>query len=221
MSGLPTLPDLLHRRLSDDPRERLRRRMDWDDFYSEPDPRENLPFTKQERDGIRRQVLHAGMRTAVDVGSGWGLVAKALAMEGLRTTGYDWSPVAVERARSFWPNEKRLSFEVHDFLRDTAPRALTPGSVDVLSCRLVLPYLDVHRFMTDARRWVTPRTGVVYIVVQVWEKQPQGVHRGYPNELIEQLRSGWRHTARWDLDWALPGCAPEFTALALTGPTGY
>ncbi|MFF1496616.1 hypothetical protein [Streptomyces sp. NPDC058304] len=39
---------------------------------------------------------------------------------------------------------------------------------------------------------------------------------GYPNELIEQLRQGWLHSERWDLD-----CSSEFTALALTGPTGY
>ncbi|MFI6007029.1 hypothetical protein ACIA98_43075 [Streptomyces sp. NPDC051366] len=128
----------------------------------------------------------------------------------------DWSPVAVDRARAFWPEEKRLSFEVHDFLTDTPPRALVPGSLDVLACRLVLPYLDVHRFMTDARRWVKPRTGVVYVVVQVWEKQPAGYVRGYPDKVIEQLREGWMHTERWDLDWS-----PEFTAMALTGPQGY
>ncbi|MEU9033737.1 class I SAM-dependent methyltransferase [Streptomyces sp. NPDC048352] len=218
MSGLPTLPDALglSTRVPGDPIEALRKRMWWDHFYSAREPEENLPFTKQELAGIRRHVLGAGMRTAVDIGSGWGVLTTALAREGLRTTGYDWSPVAVERAREFWSGEKRLSFEVHDFLTDTAPRTLTPGSVDVLSCRLVLPYLDVHRFMTDARRWVKPRTGVVYVVVQVWEKQPDGYFRGYPDELIEQLRRGWLHTERWDLDWS-----PEFTALALTGPTGY
>lgn len=199
-----------------DPQEALAKRMDWDRFYSTPHPQENLPFTKVELEGIRRHVLGAGMRTAVDVGSGWGVLTTALAREGLRTTGYDWSPIAVQRAREFWADERRLSFEAHDFLTDTAPRVLVPGSVDVLACRLVLPYLDVHRFMTDARRWVRPRTGVVYVVVQVWEQQPDGYFRGYPNSVIEQLREGWLHTQRWDLDWS-----EEFTALALTGPTGY
>ncbi|MFD6891837.1 class I SAM-dependent methyltransferase [Streptomyces sp. NPDC059957] len=196
--------------------EALRKRMDWDRFYANPEPQENLPFTKVELEGIRRHVLEAGMRTAVDVGSGWGVLATALAREGLRTTGYDWSPVAVQRAREFWAAEKRLSFEVHDFLTDTAPRALAPGSADLLACRLVLPYLELHRFMTDARRWVKPRTGVVYVVVQVWERQQDGYCRGYPDEIIEQLREGWLHTERWDLDWST-----EFTALALTGPKGY
>lgn len=218
MSRVPTLADGLGQglRVPTDPLDALAKRRDWDRFYSNPHPDENLPFTKAEQAGIRRHVLGAGMRTAVDVGCGWGVLTTALAREGLRTTGYDWSPVAVERAREFWPNEKRLRFEVHDFLTDQAPRALQPASVDVLACRLVLPYLDLHHFMTDARRWVKPRTGVVYVVVQVWEQQPDGYHRGYPNAVIEELRSGWRHTARWDLDWG-----PEFTALALTGPNGY
>ncbi|MFK0252963.1 class I SAM-dependent methyltransferase [Streptomyces sp. NPDC090445] len=200
-------------RVPADPLDALAKRMAWDRFYSNPDPHENLPFTKVELAGIRRHVLGAGMNTAVDVGSGWGVLTTALAREGLHTTGYDWSPVAVERARAAWAGEERLGFEVHDFLTDTPPRALVPGSVDVLACRLVLPYLDLRRFMTGARRWVKPRTGVVYVVVQVWERQPDGCHRGYPDEVVEGLRDGWRHTRRWDLDWS-----PEFTALALTGP---
>ncbi|MCX4546875.1 class I SAM-dependent methyltransferase [Streptomyces sp. NBC_01565] len=218
MSSLPALPNTPGRliRVPADPIDALRKRMGWDRFYSEPEPRENLPFTQLELAGIRRHVLGAGAKIAVDVGSGWGVLTAALAREGLRTTGYDWSPVAVERAREFWPDESGLNFEVHDFLTGNAPRALVPGSVDVLACRLVLPYLDVHRFMTDARRWVTPRTGVVYVVVQVWEQQPDGYFRGYPNDLIEQLRDGWLRTERWDLDWST-----EFTALALTGPKGY
>ncbi|MET9959473.1 class I SAM-dependent methyltransferase [Streptomyces sp. NPDC006326] len=218
MSRLPTLSNSLGSSspVPADPIDALRKRTAWDRFYSASHPQEHLPLTMYELDGIQRHVLGAGMNTAVDVGSGWGVLATALAREGLCTTGYDWSPVAVERARQTWSGEKRLSFEVHDFLTGNAPQALVPGGVDVLACRLVLPYLDVHRFMTDARRWVRPRTGVVYVVVQVWEKQPDGYFRGYPNELIEQLRKGWLHTERWDLDWS-----SEFTALALTGPTGY
>ncbi|MEW2372555.1 class I SAM-dependent methyltransferase [Streptomyces sp. NPDC006656] len=217
MSRFPTLPndDLgLSRRVPADPVEALRKRMYWDRFYSDPDPKENLPLTTTELASIRRHVLRPGMTTAVDVGSGWGVLTTALAREGLRTTGYDWSPVAVEQARELW-SEPQLSFEVHDFLTDNAPRALVPGSVDVLACRLVLPYLDVQRFMTDARRWVRPYTGVVYVVVQVWERQPEGYFRGYPNSVIEGLREGWRHSERWDLDWS-----GEFTALVLTGPYG-
>lgn len=217
VGSLPTFPNSPGRsRVPADPIEVLRKRLYWDRFYGAPNPQENLPFTKLEQAGIRRHVLGAGMKTAVDVGSGWGVLTTALAREGLHSTGYDWSPVAVERARNSWLAEKRLSFEVHDFLTDNAPQALVPGSVDVLACRLVLPYLDLHRFMTDARRWVKPRTGVVYVVVQVWERQPEGSVRGYPNALIEQLRAGWLHTERWDLDWS-----SEVTALALTGPTGY
>ncbi|WP_432215500.1 class I SAM-dependent methyltransferase [Streptomyces subrutilus] len=150
------------------------KRLYWDAFYSTDEPKENLPVTHAEMDGFRRHVLTPGARTAIDVGSGWGLLATLMAREGLRTVGYDWSPVAVDRARTFWSKEERLSFQVHDFLRQTPPRELVPGSVDVVACRLTLPYLDRHIVMTDFRRWLKPRTGVLYLVVQVRERQQPG-----------------------------------------------
>jgi hypothetical protein len=97
-----------------------------------------------------------------------------------------------------------------------------PGSVDVVACRLTLPYLDRNIAMTDFRRWLKPRTGVLYLVVQVRERQKPGRERGLPDAVIEDLRHGWAKTVRWDLD--LPdqftSVLGEFTALALTGPEG-
>lgn len=198
------------------------KRLYWDVFYSTDEPKENLPVTHAEMEGFGRHVLAAGARTAIDVGSGWGLLATLMAREGLRTVGYDWSPVAVDRARTFWGKEKRLSFEVHDFLTQTPPRELVPGTVDVVACRLTLPYLDRHSAMADFRRWLKPRTGVLYLVVQVRERQHPGKERGFPDSVVEGLRHGWRHSVRWDLDLpdAFTSVLGEFTALALTGPEG-
>ncbi|WP_406003921.1 class I SAM-dependent methyltransferase [Streptomyces sp. NBC_00829] len=175
---------------------------------------ENLPLSVWELEQFQRHVLTGHGRSAIDVGCGWGVLTDAMARMGLWTTGYDWSPAAIEGAQSLFPNHQRLSFEVHDFVMRTPPPHLRPGSLDVVSCRLVLPYLPLNLFLADVRRWLKPRTGVMYVVVQVWENQQSGLRRGYPDAVIEGHRHGWRHTARWSLD-----ADGGYTALALTGPS--
>lgn len=198
-------------RVPADAEQALRMRADWDRFFSQPVMHENLSLTSFEI-GQFRHVLSGHGRRAVDIGCGWGFLTAAMAQMGLWTTGYDWSPVAVAGASNLF-DHKRLEFKVHDFVTETPPRELVPGSLDVVACRLTLPYLDRHIAMGDFRRWLKPHTGTLYLVVQVWERQQPGMIRGYPNAVVEDLRQGWAHTARWDLD-----PAGEYTALALTGP---
>ncbi|MFD9792108.1 class I SAM-dependent methyltransferase [Streptomyces sp. NPDC059070] len=195
-----------------DAAEALRKMRWWDDFYSSWHPQQNLPISDWELQQFQRHIAPFA-RTAVDVGCGWGLMAQEMASEGLWTTGYDWSHAAVEGARSLTAGIDRVRFRWHDFLAPQGPPDIEPESVDVLSCRLVLPYLPLNRFLSQACSWLKPDTGVMYVVVQVWENQDPGMRRGYPDSIVEDIRVGWRTSSRWDLD-----PAGEVTALALTGP---
>jgi 2-polyprenyl-3-methyl-5-hydroxy-6-metoxy-1,4-benzoquinol methylase len=97
-----------------------------------------------------------GMRV-IDVGCGRGRLAAHMAAWGLTVTGYDFSRVAIEDAQTkHSPLWEELTFVRHDFDTDPIPPDLRPNSVDVITCRHSLEFLDQTRFLTDAARWLVP-----------------------------------------------------------------
>ncbi|WP_051742432.1 class I SAM-dependent methyltransferase [Streptomyces xylophagus] len=107
---------------------------------------------------------HPGM-TAIDLACGTGQWTRQLASSGIAVTGYDFSDEALRRAEAAAPC-KGLSYALWDIVADPIPGHLAPGSLDVVTCRYGLPYLEPGRLLTDVGRWLKP-DGVFYALVHV------------------------------------------------------
>lgn len=185
------------------------RRRYWENFYripQQPDP----VLTIEETTRLVRRAGALPGQVAVDVGCGRGDLAAALAHACLWTTGYDWARTAIDVAR-LNHSQPQLSYAVHDFLTGRAPSGVHDASVDLITCRSVVQYLDVP-FWKAARHWLRPDTGVMYVVLPVNENHPEGRAPGLPEEEIEALRQGWAYSERWHLDRD-----DAYTALILRG----
>ncbi|MFI6686629.1 class I SAM-dependent methyltransferase [Streptomyces sp. NPDC050485] len=137
---------------------------------------------------------------AADIGCGTGSWSRALASMGLSVTGYDISGVAEAEASSRSSGlHENLRFAEWDMNGDSIPQHLAPRSVDIVTCRLVLAFLDRQRFLVDTARWVKP-DGVVHIVTPVHERlKPTEKHRGLTERQIEMLGAGWKHVSRYNV----------------------
>ncbi|MFJ8142689.1 class I SAM-dependent methyltransferase [Streptomyces sp. NPDC096013] len=107
---------------------------------------------------------HPGM-TAVDLACGTGRWTRRLASWGITVTGYDFSDEALRQAQAAAPCDS-LSYALWDIVADPIPRDLAPGSLDVVTCRYGLPFLEPGRLLTDVGRWLKP-DGVFYALVRV------------------------------------------------------
>ncbi|MFD3996091.1 class I SAM-dependent methyltransferase [Streptomyces sp. NPDC058583] len=186
----------------------------WDGIYAAPD----TTFEPIPPDEIHRFQDRTGVapgQVAVDIGTGLGEWASQMARLGLLVTGYDFSPVAIERARRLHGKDgAMLRFETHDFDADPIPGHLRTGTIDLVSCRHVLQFLEIPRFMDDARRWLR-KDGVLHVTTVVTEKLRDGRHIGLHEEQVRALAQGWREFDRYDLDGR-----GETTAIVLRGPNG-
>ncbi|MFF4188074.1 class I SAM-dependent methyltransferase [Streptomyces sp. NPDC001691] len=168
------------------------------------------------------QDMRVGCR-AVDIGCGTGEWTRALAAMGIDVRGFDFSAVALSKARKLSlgaRSDRQPSYELWDVNTDPIPTSLVPGTIDIVTCRLSLSYLDVARFLTDVRRWLAPE-GVLHVVTKVAEKQPEPPemgpyvlpHRGLDERQLKALCQGWRSVDGYKLD-----PQGETTALVLQHP---
>ncbi|MFE5970291.1 class I SAM-dependent methyltransferase [Streptomyces sp. NPDC056463] len=183
----------------------------WDTMYSAPNIN-FAPISRAEIGQFQDRVAVSAGQVAVDIGTGLGEWACRMSRLGLTVTGYDYSSVAVEMARRLHHNHGPLDFEVHDFDADAIPTRLQPESVDVVSCRHVLQFLEMPRFIADARRWLR-KDGVLHITTAVMEKMPDGRHVGLREAEVRELARGWSECHRYDVD-----PHGEITAVVLRGP---
>ncbi|MBL1115274.1 class I SAM-dependent methyltransferase [Streptomyces sp. 110] len=125
---------------------------------------------------------------AADIGCGTVRWTRQLAHWGVQVTGYDHSREAIRQARQAAPD---LRYEVWDVDRDI-PRSLTPGSVDLITCRLAIAYPGRGRFMVDAARWLAPGVMFYAPTPPYRDRVPAGgFHRGLTEDEIEGLAVGW------------------------------
>ena len=103
--------------------------------------------------------------TAVDLACGTGEWTRLLASWGITVTGYDFSDEALRQAQAASPCGA-LSYALWDIVADPIPRHLAPGSLDFVTCRYGLPFLEPGRLLTDVGRWLKP-DGVFYALVSV------------------------------------------------------
>ncbi|MEU0036121.1 class I SAM-dependent methyltransferase [Streptomyces sp. NPDC006333] len=132
----------------------------WDAWYTR-DARINLPLTDTEIGLFHEHVDAAPGMLALDAGCGTGHFTRHLATTGLGVLGMDASPTALALARR-QGSGPHLHYAQHDFNAGPIPPSLQPGTFDLIICRNTLPYLNRHRFLVDAARWLTP-TGQLHL----------------------------------------------------------
>ncbi|GAA2651527.1 hypothetical protein GCM10010400_03670 [Streptomyces aculeolatus] len=170
----------------------------WDGWYRERRAIDRL-VTDAESDRFTQHMRPRSGATVLDVGCGIGSFSRQLFRWGYDVLGLDFSPAAIQIARG-QGIEKRLQYGVHDFDAAAIPPALQPGSLDVVVCRNVLPFIDHPRFMGDVRRWLRPG-GQLYVLVRVWpergaEPDDRPWQRGFTEEQVQDLQNGWAHRER-------------------------
>ncbi|MGW6558518.1 class I SAM-dependent methyltransferase [Streptomyces hydrogenans] len=170
----------------------------WDTWYRERRAVERL-VTDAEADRFLHHVDRPACLSVLDVGCGTGSFSRQLFRWGHDVTGLDFSPVAIRTAQNRG-TQARLRYGVHDFDEGAIPATLYPGSLDLIVCRNVLPFMDHQRFMTDARRWLRP-DGQLYVLVRVWperggEPEERPWQRGFTEEQVQDLQNGWAEQER-------------------------
>ncbi len=181
-------------------------RADWDSWYSVGWP---AVVTDKESEFFHRTVQpYVGM-TAVDLACGSGQWTRQLAAWAMCVTGYDFSTEALRQARAAGLPDG-LSYAQWDIDAEPIPPALMPGSLDLVTCRHALPYLEYGRVLTDVGRWLKP-SGSFYALVRVADNQDndnataqndsalEPFHRGFTEAQIDGLGIGWAHRTTYRL----------------------
>ncbi|MFD9339823.1 class I SAM-dependent methyltransferase [Streptomyces sp. NPDC060028] len=183
----------------------------WNRLYERR--QQSVPPSRHELDQFRRYVGPRLGQRAIDVGCGRGRFTASMARMGVDATGYDWATAAIKIATGTH-SSRRVRFAVHDFLSETSPEGVKPGTVDIVVCRLTLGYLDGKHFMEQASRWLRPATGTLHLVLETSERQPPGwTSLSHSEAEIETLCEGWDETQRWDIS-----VGGALIGLALRGP---
>lgn len=183
---------------------------DWNTWYTTGWP---AVVTAKEAEAFHRAVEpHQGM-TAVDLACGTGKWTRQLAAWGMRVTGYDFSTEALRQAQAAGL-EDGLSYARWDIDAEPIPPALRPGSLDLVTCRYALPFLEHARVLTDVGRWLNP-SGSFYALVRVTDDQdhgegggyeaqgdsgPEAFHRAFTEAQFAGLGVGWAHRRAYRLN---------------------
>ncbi|MGI5380724.1 class I SAM-dependent methyltransferase [Streptomyces sp. CA-251387] len=177
---------------------------DWDHWVATGHPQ---VVTDKEAGHFHRCVRPRPGMTAADLGCGTGQWTRQLAAWGLNVTGYDFSAEALRQAAAAGLSDG-LSYVQWDVNAEPIPQSLQPGSLDLVTCRYVFPYLEHGRLLTDVGRWLKP-TGALYALVRV-RPDPQGpdeeptdaagrdtsldvFHRGLTEAQLRAFGAGWAH----------------------------
>jgi ubiquinone/menaquinone biosynthesis C-methylase UbiE len=135
-----------------------------------------------------------GASTALDIGSGDGLLAFDLARRGLHVTAIDCDEASIQRARSDMRSTDRVAFVVGDVLT----HAFEPESFDVVASIAMLHHVDAIDGMRRMRTLVRPG-GVIAIVGFATPSSRGDVARGIAGALYRksmELRGRyWEHEA--------------------------
>ncbi|MFI6055891.1 class I SAM-dependent methyltransferase [Streptomyces violascens] len=169
----------------------------WNEWYAEGTHGDRI-VSETEAETFLSHVAPTKGSRAVDLGCGGGGWSRRLAGWGSRVVGYDYSTVSVTQARNH-PAVPDVTFELWDVNSEPIPRELTPGSVDLVTCRLSLAYMDVNRLLVDVGRWLAP-WGVFYALTPVVhddEVQNDPYHHALTFDEFEGLGTAWGSRTSW------------------------
>lgn len=184
---------------------------DWDRYHQ--DGRSARVIGDAE---MRKFIDHAGPQPgmqALDLGCGRGAWTRQMGRYGIRTVGYDYSPVALASARAGGPYRGQVAFQQCDLNAEGIPVSVHPGTVDIVTMRMSLEHLDRHRLMGDVKRVLRPG-GLVYVMTKVMEEDPPDLReRGLSPGQFDELAGGWRSAA--------PYRVGVHSVMVLRDPVGY
>ncbi|MEZ3181849.1 methyltransferase domain-containing protein [Streptomyces pimonensis] len=132
---------------------------------------------------IMRQ-LPRGFRTALDVGSGTGDLARLLATRATAVDAIDSDPAIVARAQELTPPDAPVTFTVADALT-----GIPAASYDVITCVAVLHHLPFTDALAHFRRHLAP--GGTLVVIGLWRARTVGDHLLGAVALPLNAATGW------------------------------
>ncbi|MER6205959.1 class I SAM-dependent methyltransferase [Streptomyces sp. NPDC001642] len=183
---------------------------EWNSWYTAGWP---ALITDKESEYFRRTVQPRPGMTAADLACGNGQWTRQLAAWGVKVTGYDFSGEALRQAEAAG-RQDGLSYTQWDIDAGAIPAALLPGSLDLVTCRHALPFLEHARVLTDVGRWLKP-SGTFYALVRVAASQDneaadddagaetgsvqEPFHRAFTEAQIDGLGTGWARRTTYRL----------------------
>ncbi|WP_369380456.1 methyltransferase domain-containing protein [Streptomyces sp. cg36] len=169
----------------------------WDPIYEEG--KDWRPVTDAEMAAFASHAEPRPGQCAVDLGCGTGRLARRLHTMGYRVTGVEISAAALAKARE--DPSPGPTWLVHD-IQTGPPPGIAPGSVDVITLRLVIAFIpDRPALMEQARALLRPE-GLLYLVTPVVERVPADRRPiGLTGEEIKDLCRTWDTVGRWEMDW--------------------
>lgn len=137
---------------------------------------------------------------AIDAGCGNGAFTRQLHRFGYDVTGLDFADAPLTAARR--TPLPGVRYRHHDLDRGDPP-GLPPHGIDLVVCRLVLPFLDQpYAWVRRVRdHWLSPG-GRLYLVIPVVDEQAQQPG-GLTECEITDLGHGWSSVVRYDLQGPL------------------
>lgn len=171
----------------------------WDHWYQTGWP---TMVSHKEAQLFYNHVAPSPGTSAVDLACGNGQWTRQLAAWGLNTHGFDFSAEALRQAAAAGAPD--VTYTYWDIDGDPIHHNLRPGSVDLVTCRYSLPYLQYERLLTDVGRWLPP-SGTFYALVYVDQpgvsRKPDAdpFHRGFTEDEIQALSSGWAFRRTYSL----------------------
>lgn len=169
----------------------------WNEWYGTGMNVDRLVSDTEAEMFMRRVAPPNGSR-AVDLGCGSGRWTRRMGWWGMRVVGYDYAVAAIKQAER-QPQVPEVSYELWDVNSEPIPLDLTPGSVDLVTCRLSLAYMDVNRLLVDAGRWLAS-WGVFYALTPVMSEDDvknDDYQRALTVAEFESLGTAWGRRQTW------------------------
>ncbi|MFD7700886.1 class I SAM-dependent methyltransferase [Streptomyces caelestis] len=132
---------------------------------------------------VMRQ-LPGSFRTALDVGSGTGDLARLLATRAATVDAIDFDPAIVARAQELTPPDAPVTFTAADALT-----GVPAASYDVITCVAALHHLPFTDALAHFRRHLAP--GGTLVVIGLWRARTPGDHLLGAAALPLNAATGW------------------------------
>ncbi|MEV4741773.1 class I SAM-dependent methyltransferase [Streptomyces sp. NPDC049555] len=148
---------------------------------------------------LKQHAGHGAGRTALDVGSGDGALARHLAHLGYTTTGIDCSLAAISLATEN-STTSGVTFHVAD-IEAPGPLPVAEGAVHLITARLVFAFItDKSAFLERVRHLLTP-DGLFWVVTPMADRLPEDrAWVGITTGDKDLLTTGWSAVHTTDID---------------------
>ncbi|MFQ6197049.1 class I SAM-dependent methyltransferase [Streptomyces sp. NPDC000405] len=170
----------------------------WEDLWA--GGRRYRQLTDSETAALGRHTGPGEGRSALDIGSSDGALARHLADRGFKTTGLDCAPSALALA-STGPSSNVVTF-CHGDIESPQPPPLPESAFAVVTARLVYAFVkDKPAFLSRVRGLLVPG-GLFWVVTPMAARVPAGqVSNGITTAEEELLTSGWSAVRATDMDY--------------------